>query len=376
MKKRKHAVRSGAGSMCNICGRNCGKGGALKKHIEGSHKVDYSQYKKCFYGCVSTKIADRWIMMHCWVSLTFILILPITFSGCASTVAVQPRIYTINLKSNQPFLKNLSFHFSQDEVKVAGEETWHPEKSFQGSLILKFLPDIPDSLSISGIEILSYDSKGRLLSFSSDADWASNEVSKLIIFSNDKFNKDLKEKGKAYKISPDTIRISIKCDLKQCLSVVDPPEVVKDGEIVISAVEVIDKKRLAEIRKEKERQRLAEEKAEAERRRQEQRAEAKSKRRYQEAWNSLNRSGLANQIRYLWIKHYSSVGWGSTACIGINIEKSRIRFLNDSYTRIEINGNVEDTCANMRVIMNYFTYQAVRRGDEWELLKGTFSIGY
>jgi hypothetical protein len=27
--------------MCNICGKNCGKGGALKKHVEGAHEVIY-----------------------------------------------------------------------------------------------------------------------------------------------------------------------------------------------------------------------------------------------------------------------------------------------------------------------------------------------
>jgi hypothetical protein len=46
--------------MCNICGRNCGKGGALKKHVEGAHQVDYDQYKRCFYGNVKTLITDGW----------------------------------------------------------------------------------------------------------------------------------------------------------------------------------------------------------------------------------------------------------------------------------------------------------------------------
>ena len=57
---RKGAVRLGQGVMCNICGRNCGKGGALKKHVEGSHGVGYEQYKRCFYGDVRTIIADGW----------------------------------------------------------------------------------------------------------------------------------------------------------------------------------------------------------------------------------------------------------------------------------------------------------------------------
>lgn len=57
---RKGAVRPGRGVMCNICGRNCGKGGALKKHVEGAHQVDYDQYKRCFYGNVKTLITDGW----------------------------------------------------------------------------------------------------------------------------------------------------------------------------------------------------------------------------------------------------------------------------------------------------------------------------
>jgi hypothetical protein len=46
--------------MCNICGRNCGKGGALKTHVEGAHSVDYEEYKRCFYGAVSRVLADAW----------------------------------------------------------------------------------------------------------------------------------------------------------------------------------------------------------------------------------------------------------------------------------------------------------------------------
>lgn len=58
--RKKGAVRSGQGVMCNICGLNCGKGGALKKHVEGAHQVDYDAYKKCFYGTVKTILADSW----------------------------------------------------------------------------------------------------------------------------------------------------------------------------------------------------------------------------------------------------------------------------------------------------------------------------
>jgi hypothetical protein len=59
-RRRPYAVRPGKGVMCNICGRNCGKGGALKKHVEGAHDVGYDEYKACFYGQVKTVIADGW----------------------------------------------------------------------------------------------------------------------------------------------------------------------------------------------------------------------------------------------------------------------------------------------------------------------------
>ena len=60
-RKAKYAVSPGSGVMCNICGLNCGKGGALKKHVEGAHGVDYDVYKNCFYGKeVKTIIADGW----------------------------------------------------------------------------------------------------------------------------------------------------------------------------------------------------------------------------------------------------------------------------------------------------------------------------
>lgn len=59
-RRRKYAVGKGAGAMCNICGRNCGKGGALKKHVEGAHGVPYEAYKTCFYGSVKTILANAW----------------------------------------------------------------------------------------------------------------------------------------------------------------------------------------------------------------------------------------------------------------------------------------------------------------------------
>jgi hypothetical protein len=59
-KRKKGAVRVGQGIMCNICGLNCGKGGALAKHVSAGHGVAYDDYKKCFYGEPKTVLADNW----------------------------------------------------------------------------------------------------------------------------------------------------------------------------------------------------------------------------------------------------------------------------------------------------------------------------
>lgn len=59
--KSKGKVAIGKGVMCNICGLNCGKGGALKKHVESAHApVTYEAYKICFYGTVKNILADAW----------------------------------------------------------------------------------------------------------------------------------------------------------------------------------------------------------------------------------------------------------------------------------------------------------------------------
>ena len=59
-RRKKYSVRKGHGTMCNICGLNCGRGGALKKHVEGTHKIEYEIYKLCFYGSAKTILADAW----------------------------------------------------------------------------------------------------------------------------------------------------------------------------------------------------------------------------------------------------------------------------------------------------------------------------
>ncbi len=58
--RKKGAVRPGHGVMCNICGLNCGKGGALRTHVMGAHDVAYDKYKACFYPADSVIIADSW----------------------------------------------------------------------------------------------------------------------------------------------------------------------------------------------------------------------------------------------------------------------------------------------------------------------------
>ena len=59
-RKKKFAVRKGHGSMCNICGTNCGKGGALSTHVKGAHGIDYADYKTSFYGSANNILADSW----------------------------------------------------------------------------------------------------------------------------------------------------------------------------------------------------------------------------------------------------------------------------------------------------------------------------
>jgi hypothetical protein len=58
--RKKGAVRTGHGIMCNICGINCGKGAALSTHLKGAHKVPYAAYKACFYPEDGVIIADAW----------------------------------------------------------------------------------------------------------------------------------------------------------------------------------------------------------------------------------------------------------------------------------------------------------------------------
>jgi len=58
-KRAKNAVRKERGTMCNICGKNCGRGGPLRVHLQGAHQIDYDDYKKTFYEDKKV-ITDTW----------------------------------------------------------------------------------------------------------------------------------------------------------------------------------------------------------------------------------------------------------------------------------------------------------------------------
>ncbi len=59
--RKKGAVRDGHGAMCNICGMNCGKGGALSRHIESVHApVKHDAYNICFYS------KPKNVLCNCW----------------------------------------------------------------------------------------------------------------------------------------------------------------------------------------------------------------------------------------------------------------------------------------------------------------------
>jgi hypothetical protein len=50
-RRKKGSVRKGHGARCLICGRECGRGGSLRTHVEGAHHVIYKDaYKRCFFG--------------------------------------------------------------------------------------------------------------------------------------------------------------------------------------------------------------------------------------------------------------------------------------------------------------------------------------
>ena len=41
-RRKKGSVRPGKGAKCGICGMDCGKGGALRTHVEKKHGIPYS----------------------------------------------------------------------------------------------------------------------------------------------------------------------------------------------------------------------------------------------------------------------------------------------------------------------------------------------
>jgi hypothetical protein len=58
-RRKKGAVRPGHGVRCNICGKDCGKGGGLAKHLEAVHEMPYKLYKLCFYAAKRV-ITNTW----------------------------------------------------------------------------------------------------------------------------------------------------------------------------------------------------------------------------------------------------------------------------------------------------------------------------
>ncbi len=58
-KKEQLGVRVGKGAKCGMCGKDCGKGGGLKTHVENAHDIDYKVYSKCFHKCKET-VFDEW----------------------------------------------------------------------------------------------------------------------------------------------------------------------------------------------------------------------------------------------------------------------------------------------------------------------------
>jgi hypothetical protein len=60
-RRKKGAVRPGHGARCLICGRECGKGGSLRMHVQESHHVDYNTaYKRCFRG--GDAVLDKFVV--------------------------------------------------------------------------------------------------------------------------------------------------------------------------------------------------------------------------------------------------------------------------------------------------------------------------
>ena len=62
---KKFAVRPGKGSMCFFCGKDCGRGGGLKRHVESKHFITYDGYVRLFkegkeQGKAKVKV-DKWI---------------------------------------------------------------------------------------------------------------------------------------------------------------------------------------------------------------------------------------------------------------------------------------------------------------------------
>ncbi len=58
-RRKKGSVRPGHGAHCNVCGKDCGKGGPLRSHVESKHGIPYSDYRK--YHMSDFIVADQWL---------------------------------------------------------------------------------------------------------------------------------------------------------------------------------------------------------------------------------------------------------------------------------------------------------------------------
>ncbi len=75
-RRKKGAVRPGHGARCLVCGLECGKGGSLRRHVEGSHHVSYHDgYKRCFYG--GDAVLNEFVLNKAADSLVHIRVLEI-----------------------------------------------------------------------------------------------------------------------------------------------------------------------------------------------------------------------------------------------------------------------------------------------------------
>jgi len=47
-RKKRKPTKTNNGARCAICGKQCGRGGALKMHVETQHPISYEHYREMF----------------------------------------------------------------------------------------------------------------------------------------------------------------------------------------------------------------------------------------------------------------------------------------------------------------------------------------